>query len=45
MTESKIAGNKMAAFGIVAMGAAAMLMLDIYDPVTSGVFHRARSTI
>jgi hypothetical protein len=38
MTESKIAGNKMAAFGIVAMGAAAMLMLDIYDPVTSGVF-------
>lgn len=38
MTESKIVGNKMAAFGIVAMGAAAMLMLDIYDPVTSGVF-------
>ena len=26
MTESKIAGNKMAAFGIVAMGAAAVAM-------------------
>jgi len=38
MTASKIAGNKMAAFGMVATGTAAMLMLDTFDPATSGVF-------
>jgi hypothetical protein len=38
MNAPKIAGNKATALGIAAMGAAATLMLDFFDPATSGVF-------